>query len=213
MKRLFDLSLCLLSLPLVLPLFVLIAFFIWCDDGGPIFFMQTCAGWHRKPFRIFKFRTMRDQQITRVGRYLRQTGLDETAQWINVVIGDMSIVGPRPLTLSDITRLQWDTPKMDARFTLKPGITGLAQLYGGVGERWTRAMDRLYRSQAGVLLDMRIVFWSIAVNVFGKRRVRRVLLTKNRNQFREIIKINHAHRSKTELGHAARLTGNDLHRG
>lgn len=187
MKRLFDLALCLLSLPLVLPLFVLIAFYIWCDDGCPIFFKQTRIGLHRKPFRIFKFRTMRDKQVTRVGRYLRQTGLDETAQWINVVLGDMSIVGPRPLTLSDITRLQWDHPQMDARFTLKPGITGLAQLYGGVGERWTRTMDRLYRSQAGVLLDTRIVFWSVAVNVFGKRRVRQLLLAKHRCRIKTTV--------------------------
>lgn len=176
MKRLFDVVLCTLALPLVLPIFALIALAIKLDDGGPIFYTQTRTGLNRKPFLIFKFRSMRDGRVTWAGHYFRQTGLDETAQWINVVRGDMSIVGPRPLTASDLSRLGWDHATMDARFSLKPGITGLAQLYGGIGSRWTRGMDRLYRRHAGVLLDARIVLWSVAVNCCGKRRIRALLL-------------------------------------
>ncbi len=180
MKRAFDLALCLLAVPLVLPLFCLVALAIALDDGGPVLFLQRRVGLGRRPFLIFKFRTMRDGEVTRVGRHLRASGLDETAQWFNVLRGQMSIVGPRPLTAADVHRLGWDHARMDVRFRFKPGITGLAQLYGGVGERWTRTLDRLYRRHAGVWLDTRLVLWSVAVNLVGKRRVRALLFTARR---------------------------------
>mgnify|MGYP000864513191 FL=1 len=161
-----------------MPLFLLIAVVVFADSGLPIFYIQWRTGLNRKPFRIFKFRTMKHGRVTRVGRYLRKTGLDESAQWINVLRGEMSIVGPRPLTPDDIERLGWNQRKMDRRFFLKPGITGLAQLYGGIGERWTQVMERTYGMHAGVWLDLRIVTWSLAVNVFGKPRVRQYLLSK-----------------------------------
>jgi lipopolysaccharide/colanic/teichoic acid biosynthesis glycosyltransferase len=176
LKRVIDLALCLLVLPLVLPVFTCIALAIWCDDQGPPLFTQMRCGLRRRAFLIYKFRTMRNQQVTRVGRILRMSGLDETAQWLNVVLGDMSIVGPRPLTSADITRLGWDRQQLDKRFSVKPGITGLAQLYGGVGERWTRGIDRLYRARASMALDARIMLWSFVINVCGKRRVRGWLL-------------------------------------
>ena len=176
MKRIFDLALCALSLPLILPLFAGIALAILLDDGGPVLFTQMRLGQRRRAFLIYKFRSMRDGRVTRFGNLLRRTGLDETAQWFNVLRGDMCIVGPRPLTASDITRLGWDAQEMDGRFRFKPGITGLAQLYGGVGQRWTRGLDRLYRRHASSWLDMRIVLWSIAINCFGKRHIRALLM-------------------------------------
>ena len=176
LKRIFDLALCALLLPLVLPVFACIALAIIIDDRGSPLFTQTRCGLHRRPFMIFKFRTMRDQRVTRVGHILRRTGLDETAQWLNVVRGDMSIVGPRPLTASDITRLGWDHPHMDRRFAIPPGITGLAQLYGGVSERWTRSVDRLYRLRTGLWLDARIVLWTFAITLCGKQRIRAWLM-------------------------------------
>ena len=175
MNRIGDLACCVLSAPVLLPLFALIALAIRLDDGGPVLFRQQRLGVDRRPFSIFKFRTMRDQQVTRSGAWLRRTGLDETAQVLNVLRGEMSWIGPRPLTGADVQRLGWTGRQHDARFRIRPGMTGLAQLYGGVGAAWTRGIDRLYRNRRGLALDLRIVFWSVAINLFGKARVRRAL--------------------------------------
>ena len=86
---------CGISALVLLPIFGFVSLAIVLDDGFPIFFRQSRLGRHRKLFQILKFRTMRDQRITRVGAWLRQTGLDETAQWLNVLRGDMSWIGPR----------------------------------------------------------------------------------------------------------------------
>jgi lipopolysaccharide/colanic/teichoic acid biosynthesis glycosyltransferase len=174
-NRASDLACCVLSAPVLLPLFALIALAIRLDDGGPMLFRQQRLGLDRRPFSIFKFRTMREQNVTRSGAWLRRTGLDETAQVLNVLRGDMSWIGPRPLTEADVRRLGWTAPRHDPRFRIRPGMTGLAQLYGGVGAAWTRGIDRLYRRKRGLAIDLRIVFWSVAINVLGKARVRRVL--------------------------------------
>lgn len=175
MNRVGDLACCVIAAPLLLPLFALIALAIRLDDGGPVLFWQPRLGRDRRPFLIAKFRSMREERVTRVGAWLRRTGLDETAQALNVQRGDMSWIGPRPLTLADVQRLRWTGPEHDARFQIRPGMTGLAQLYGGVGAGWTRGIDRLYRQQRSAALDLRIVFWSLAVNLLGKTRVRRWL--------------------------------------
>jgi len=170
-----DLACCVLAAPLLLPLFALITLAIRLDDGGPVLFWQQRLGRDRRPFLIAKFRSMREERVTRAGAWLRRTGLDETAQVLNVLRGDMSWIGPRPLTLADVQRLGWTGPEHDPRFEIRPGMTGLAQLYGGVGAGWTRGIDRLYRRQRGPALDLRIVLWSLAVNLLGKTRVRRWL--------------------------------------
>lgn len=184
MNRAADLMCCALAAPLLLPLFALIALAIRLDDGGPVLFRQQRLGIERRPFAIAKFRTMREQRITRVGAWLRRTGLDETAQVFNVLGGDMSWIGPRPLTAQDLQRLGWDRRQHDARFQIRPGMTGLAQLYGGVGAAWTRGIDRLYRRHRGPRLDLWIVAWSLAINLLGKTRVRRVLRPARRRQRR-----------------------------
>ena len=175
MNRAGDLACCALAAPLLLPLFTLIAIAIQLDDGGPVLFRQQRLGRDRRPFSICKFRTMRDERVTRVGAFLRRSGLDETAQVLNVLSGDMSWIGPRPLTGIDIRRLGWDGAAHDPRFRIRPGMTGLAQLLGGVGAAWTRGIDRLYRRRRGPALDLWIVVWSVAVNVMGKARVRQQL--------------------------------------
>ena len=107
---------------------ILIAVCIFLEDRGPILFLQERIGLREIPFLIYKFRTMRDGKVTRVGRILRRTGLDELAQLFNILLGDMNIVGPRPLTKFDIDRLGWNQYKFVKRFSVKPGLTGLAQV-------------------------------------------------------------------------------------
>jgi len=177
-NRAADLACCVLAAPLLLPLFALIALAIRLDDGGPVLFRQPRLGRDRRTFLIAKFRTMRDERVTRSGTWLRRSGLDETAQLLNVLCGDMSWIGPRPLTLADVQRLRWTGAEHDPRFRIRPGMTGLAQLYGGIGAGWTRGIDRFYRQQRGAALDLRIVVWSLAVNLLGKARVRDWLRSK-----------------------------------
>jgi len=179
-----DLACCVLAAPLLLPLFALIVLVIRWDDGGPVLFHQQRLGRDRRSFLIAKFRTMRNERVTRAGNWLRRSGLDETAQVLNVLRGDMSWIGPRPLTPADVQRLRWTGPEHDPRFSIRPGMTGLAQLYGGVGAGWTRGIDRLHRRKRGLATDLRIVLCSLAVNVLGKARVRQWLRPATRSPHR-----------------------------
>lgn len=153
---------------------------IVAEDGGSPIFRQRRLGKGRAPFEIVKLRTMRDERVTRVGRWLRATGLDETPQFYSVLRGDMSIVGPRPLTQADVTRLGWDGPSHDARFAVRPGITGLAQVVGGRSARHSRALDALYARRASVGLDLWLIGVSFGMNLAGKKRVRRWLFGTDR---------------------------------
>jgi lipopolysaccharide/colanic/teichoic acid biosynthesis glycosyltransferase len=147
----------------------------WLEDGGPPLFLQTRVGRRRQPFTIFKFRSMRNQQVSRVGRWLRRTGIDELPQFLNVCRGEMSVVGPRPLTGEDLQRLGWTEARTDWRFAVKPGITGLSQLFGGRGARASLRLDRLYLQRQSLSLDVQLIALSFAANVVGKRTLRRVV--------------------------------------
>jgi lipopolysaccharide/colanic/teichoic acid biosynthesis glycosyltransferase len=150
-KRLFDLAVCVLLLPVVLPLFLLSALAIRLDSPGPIFHAQERTGRDGTTFRMLKFRTMvrnaaelkaqlahlnvlpppdfkipHDPRITRVGKFLRQTSLDELPQLLNVLRGDMSLVGPRPTSFAPTTYELWHTNRLE----VTPGITGLWQVKG-----------------------------------------------------------------------------------
>jgi undecaprenyl phosphate N,N'-diacetylbacillosamine 1-phosphate transferase len=150
------------------PALAISALAVAVDDGAPVLFRQPRLGRERVPFEILKLRTMRDGRVTRAGRWLRATGLDELPQFLNVVRGDMSVVGPRPLTQLDVDRLGLE----EARFSVKPGITGLAQLYGGHGPRHSRRLDRLQIRRKSARLDLQIVAASFVVNVVGKKRTK-----------------------------------------
>jgi len=173
-KRAFDLmgagAACLVFAPLA----AAIALATVIEDGGPAFFVQTRLGRNRRPFEILKFRSMRNGKVTRVGRWLRRTGLDELPQFVNVCRGEMSVVGPRPLTADDVRRLAWDGPEYDWRFGAKPGITGLSQLLARRGAAASRRFDRLYLRGQDPLLDLQLVALSFVVNVVGNRRFRRL---------------------------------------
>jgi lipopolysaccharide/colanic/teichoic acid biosynthesis glycosyltransferase len=157
------------------PLAAGIALATWLEDGGSPLFLQTRVGHRRRPFTVFKFRTMRNQQVTRVGRWLRQTGLDELPQFINVCRGEMSVIGPRPLTAEDVRRLGWADPSHEWRFAAKPGITGLSQLLAGRSARYSRRLERLYLRRQSLSFDLRLIALTFAVSLVGKRLVRRWL--------------------------------------
>jgi undecaprenyl phosphate N,N'-diacetylbacillosamine 1-phosphate transferase len=110
-----------------------------------------------------------------VGQWLRQNGIDELPQLVNVCRGHMSVVGPRPLTAKDVARLGWSDAAHDWRFSARPGITGLSQLLAGRAARSSERLDRLYLRRQSLSLDLQLIALSLAVNVLGKRRLRRLI--------------------------------------
>jgi len=172
-KRLFDIVGAVGGLVAFSPVMAGIAVAILLDDGRPILFRQERMGRARRPFHLVKFRSMRGHRITRVGRLLRATGLDELPQFMNILRGEMSAVGPRPLTESDVRRLGWDAPRYDFRWRVRPGLTGFAQV---IGASPTASLDRYYVARQSLLLDVRLVAASFAINALGKARVRQLLL-------------------------------------
>lgn len=172
-KRILDVSLAVAACIAFAPIVTVIMLAIWLEGRGSPFFAQTRVGRRRKTFRILKFRTMRAGVVTRVGRWLRRTGLDELPQFLNVCRGEMSIVGPRPLTVEDVTRLDWSSEHYDWRFAMKPGITGIAQLAGGQSAQHSARLDRLYLRRQCAALDLRMIALSFIINMVGKTAVRR----------------------------------------
>ena len=153
----------------------IIAVAVLVDDGGPVLFRQIRLGRGRRPFTILKFRSMRDGRVTRVGRVLRATGLDEIPQFINILSGDMSAVGPRPLTDADVRRFGWTSPAYDFRWHARPGLTGLAQIVGAGSADDALELDRAYVARWRPLLDCRLIALSFVVNALGKVRVQQLL--------------------------------------
>lgn len=142
------------------------------EDGGPILFRQERLGARRSPFEVFKLRTMRGAEVTRVGRWLRATGVDEVPQFLNVLRGEMRVVGPRPLTAADVEALEWTGPAHDSRWSVRPGITGLAQLFADSAGPETFAWDEVYLTRRSALLDAELIAWSFLLNLIGKGPVR-----------------------------------------
>jgi lipopolysaccharide/colanic/teichoic acid biosynthesis glycosyltransferase len=175
LKRSFDLAGASAGLIAFAPVMTLIATAIILDDGAPVLFRQERLGRGRRPFVILKFRSMRDGRVTRVGRLLRATGLDELPQFINILRGDMSAAGPRPLTACDVARLGWTGRRCDFRWRVSPGLTGLAQVNDARSGRESLALDRWYIARQSLPLDVALVAVSFAVNALGKARVRRLL--------------------------------------
>ena len=183
MKRLLDLIIAILVVSLLFPLFLVIFLTIKLSSKGSAIFKQQRAGKDGKPFVFYKFRTMKvnvdpfgpspksaeDPRLTKVGMFLRQYSLDELPQLFNILKGDMSIVGPRPLYVSQMA--EWNE-RQKKRLLVKPGLTGLAQI-SGRGELTREEkleLDIKYVETAGLLTDTKIILATIA-QVFGRKNI------------------------------------------
>ena len=200
MKRAFDLALSFAGLVVSAPVWMAIATAIKLEDGGRVFFRQERVGRHGQPFHALKFRSMipnaealtgpvqateNDPRITRIGRLLRATALDELPQLWNIFAGDMSFVGPRPLRPGEadvdsdgrVVALD-EIPGYAQRHQVRPGLTGLAQVYAPRDVRRAAKfrLDRLYLRNAGLCLDMKLILISFWITSRGEweRRDRRL---------------------------------------
>jgi lipopolysaccharide/colanic/teichoic acid biosynthesis glycosyltransferase len=180
-KRLFDIVFSVAGLIIAMPLFVIIAILIKADSKGPVLFRQGRIGLNRSPYNIYKFRSMivgaehtgsglfnyeNDPRVTRVGAVLRNTSLDEIPQFINILKGDMSFVGPRPPVTYELGDLDKLTPEFKSRFDIKPGVTGLAQVSGRNELSWDEkvAFDNRYIAlfnKWGILIDIKLILLTI----------------------------------------------------
>src|SRR5690625_2573250 len=195
-KRLFDIFVSLLVLIPFLPVWIIIALLIKITSPGPVFFLQDRPGLNKKIFKVYKFRTMRpgsekmvkgqevmknDERITTVGKFLRRTKLDEIPQVLNVLKGEMSLVGPRP---ERIASLEDYDDEISKRLNMKPGMTGLAQVSGNIylslENRYK--FDVYYVENFNVWLDLRIILRTIGVVLYGEEKfVNNILVDINLN--------------------------------
>lgn len=175
MQRLFDIFLSFFALTIFSIPIIIIILLLKFKEKHAIFFKQERIGKNKPPFNILKFQTLIDEKATPTGKILRKTGLDEIPQFFNVLKGDMSIVGPRALTRYDIKRLRWNDDFHAKRWSIKPGITGYAQLYGGQHRKSSWFWDSKYLNKNNLGIDLGITFLSFLMNIFGKTRMRRII--------------------------------------
>jgi undecaprenyl phosphate N,N'-diacetylbacillosamine 1-phosphate transferase len=177
LKRLFDFTAALLMLLLLSPVLIVITLLIKLTSRGPVFFLQERAGRYGRAFTIYKFRTMvvgaekigdgvytgaNDARITRVGNFLRAWSLDELPQLLNILTGDMSIIGPRPTLMYQIE--EYDEFQKQ-RLLARPGVTGWAQVNGRNSLTWPEriTLDVWYVENWSLWLDLKILFKTVAV--------------------------------------------------
>ncbi|WHX26177.1 sugar transferase [Virgibacillus halodenitrificans] len=199
-KRIFDILLAASVLLLFLPLWAIIAILIKTTSKGPVFFLQERPGMHRRIFKVYKFRTMKpgshkmikgqevmkdDDRVTKIGKFLRRSKLDEIPQLLNVLKGEMSIVGPRP---ERIDSLRDYTPEISKRLNMKPGLTGLAQVSGNIYlsliERYK--LDVYYVENFTLFLDLKIILRTIGVVLFGEDKFAKKDLNNDNSGINEV---------------------------
>lgn len=175
-KRVLDVMCSVIGLIVLSPLLLFISVLVLILDGLPIIFRQTRPGLHGKPFTIYKFRTMKnvynptdtilpnEDRLTPFGSWLRAMSLDELPELINTLIGNMSLVGPRPLRMQYMDRY---TPEQARRHDVKPGITGWAQVNGRNALTWEEkfALDVWYVDNRSLLLDLKIILMTVVAVV------------------------------------------------
>lgn len=178
LKRLFDASAAAVGMVLLLPIYALAAAVVLITMGRPVLFLQKRPGLYGKPFTMVKFRTMRppkpgevacrtdEQRLTAVGRFLRKTSIDELPELWNVMKGEMSLVGPRPLLIEYLPRY---TAEQNRRHHVRPGITGWAQVNGRQNITFSKRLelDLWYVDHWSMLLDLKILLMTGLKVVFG----------------------------------------------
>ncbi|WP_027209452.1 sugar transferase [Butyrivibrio hungatei] len=182
LKRFFDLFFSILAFVILSPIFIIVAIAIKLEDKGPIFFKQDRVTIGGKVFSILKFRSMivdaekdgrphpageADDRITRVGRFIRPTRIDELPQLLNIIAGDMSIVGPRPERVEHVEKYTNDIPEFSFRLKVKGGLTGVAQVFGKYNTSPLNKlkMDLYYITNYSLLLDLQIIFETVKILV------------------------------------------------
>lgn len=172
LKRLFDITVSVVALILLLPIYVIVAYKVKKNLGSPVLFRQIRPGLNGKPFEMIKFRTMKDavdaqgnplpdsERLTPFGKMLRATSLDELPELWNVLKGDMSLVGPRPLLMEYLLLYNEEQAK---RHNVRPGITGYAQVNGRNAISWEQkfALDTWYVENQSFWLDIKILFKTV----------------------------------------------------
>ena len=180
-KPFFDFFISLFLILLFSPIIIIVILILCISNNGQVFFLQLRPGLYNIPFYIIKFKTMRDnviinnqsltenQRITKIGKFLRASSIDELLQLFNVLKGDMSIVGPRPLLMEYLSRYNQEQL---GRHNVKPGITGLAQINGRNIISWDKKFkyDIEYVDQQSFLLDIKIMYKTI-INVLKKKDI------------------------------------------
>ena len=195
-KRFFDFWGALFLVPIVLLVIVIFAPIIWLTDRGPIFYNATRAGKGYRPFKMFKLRSMYvnspdlknpdgstfnsddDPRVTPIGRFLRKTSLDEFPQFLNILLGQMSFVGPRPKLYRE-GRLNGETNTAIVKsFSVKPGITGYAQAFfrNSISQEEKSKWDAYYADNISLWMDIRIL-WQTFISVLGRKNINTIHLS------------------------------------
>jgi sugar transferase EpsL len=181
LKPLLDVLAASVLIAILSPIIIAVIILLAIANKGSVFFLQTRPGYKAKPFKIIKFKTMRDAfdehgnllpdevRLTKIGQFVRSASLDELLQLINVLKGDMSLVGPRPLLMQYLERY---TPEQARRHEVKPGITGWAQINGRNAISWEQKFkyDVDYVDKQSFLLDIKIL-WMTFLNVIQRKGI------------------------------------------
>ena len=188
-KRMFDFLCSFVGLILLSPVFLLVCISLLLQNKGSVIFSQERIGYKGKPFKIFKFRTMHvdsehegmpklavkgDERLTKVGKFLREHHLDELPQLFNVLIGDMSFVGPRPERKYFIDMIKKETSDYDYIYQMRPGLTSMATIYNGYTDTMEKMLIRLrmdldYLQKRSLFLDLKIIFTTVLYILTGKK--------------------------------------------
>ena len=217
LKRLFDIAICSIAIIVLIPLWLIVAIAIKCDSKGPVFFTQGRRTKNGRVFKMYKFRSMvvnaesmeaglfnfeNDPRVTKTGRFLRNSSIDELPQLWNVVKGDLSLCGPRPCVTYELGDFETLNKKYKKRFEVRGGITGLAQVKGRNENSWDEKVtyDNLYIEEfkkQGIWLDIKIIAGTVA-KVFKKQDIYEEKADENLNDAEaaklaeeEIIRIAH----------------------
>lgn len=180
-KRLMDILGSVVLLLLLMPIFIVVALLIKIGSKGPLFFTQERLGLNGKVFKLYKFRSMTDvkrdalvqvhqntTEVTRIGKMIRRLKIDELPQLLNVLVGDMSLVGPRPCM--EATKMDFNEDGYK-RLLVRPGLTGLAQVNGNIFLDWPQrwALDRKYVENVSLMLDIKIMLRTVLIVVLGEQ--------------------------------------------